>query len=210
VWDAAVPLDDHTPAFVARQHDLTTHLCERQDRWTRYRQERALHEAKRPILESLHHHWGGRTVFLTRPDVALDHNSAARAWRPPVVGRTNYSGSGSIWSAHLAAMMLSILQTVVRWGLKPRHWLSAFFHACVDHGGKPPPDLRAFLPWDRTDERKHQLAQPVPVQGAPVAPIPQGRAELATVDTSSCRRSLRRVSHTTSPMVWTTDIQPDR
>jgi len=42
------------------------------------------------MLERLHHHWGGRTVFLTRPDVALDHNSAARALRPPVVGRKNY------------------------------------------------------------------------------------------------------------------------
>jgi transposase len=183
-WDATVPLDDQASAFVARQHDLTTHLREMQDRCEMYRQERHLHEAKRPILESLHNHWGGLTVFLTRPEVALDNNSAERALRTPVVGRKNYYGSGSLWSAHLAAMMFSILQTVVLWGLNPRHWLSAFFHACVDNGGKPPPDLRAFLPWDMTDERKHQLAQPVPVQGAPVAPIPQGREELATVDTS--------------------------
>jgi transposase len=116
--------------------------------------------------------------------VALDNNSAERALRTPVVGRKNYYGSGSIWSAHLAAMMFSVLQTVILWGLNPRHWLSAFLHACVDHGGKTPPDLRAFLLWDMTDERKHQLAQPVPVQGAPVDPIPQGREELATADTS--------------------------
>jgi len=130
-----------------------------------YRQERSLHEAKRPSLESLHNHWDGLTVFLTRPEVALDNNRAERALRTPGVGRKHYYDSGSLWSARLAAMMLSILQTVVLWGLNPRHWLSAFFHACADNGGKTPPDLRAFLPWYMTDERKHQLVQPVPVQG---------------------------------------------
>jgi transposase len=184
VWDATMPLEDQAPAFVARQHDLTTHLSEMQDRCAMYRQERSLHEAKRPILESLHNHWDGLTVFVGRPEVTLDNNAAERALRTPVVGRKNYYGSGSIWSAHLAAMMFSVLQTVVLWGLNPRHWLSAFFHACVDHGGKTPPDLRAFLPWDMTDERKHQLAQPVPVQGPPGDQSPQGREELATVNTS--------------------------
>ena len=52
-------------------------------------------------------------------------------------------------------------------GLNPRHWLNAFFHACVDHGGTTPPDLSAFLPWQMTDERKHQLAQPLPAQQTP-------------------------------------------
>jgi transposase len=116
--------------------------------------------------------------------VALDNNSAERALRTPVVGRKNYYGSGSLWSAHLAAMMFSVLQTVVLWGLNPRHGLSAFFHACVDNGGKTPPDLRAFLPWDMTDERKPQLAQPVPVQGSPLAHLPQELEDRATVDTS--------------------------
>jgi len=63
VWDATVPLDRQSPAFVARQHDLSTHLGEMQDRCEMYRRERHLHQAKRPILESLHNHWGGLTVF---------------------------------------------------------------------------------------------------------------------------------------------------
>ena len=87
VWDATVPRADHAPAFVTRQHDLTTHLGEMQDRWALSRQERHLHEAKRPIRDSLHHHWDGLTVLLMRPAVALDHNRAARALRTPVVGR---------------------------------------------------------------------------------------------------------------------------
>jgi len=32
-------------------------------------------------------------------------------------GRKNYYGSGSVWSAHLAAMMFSVLQTRVLWHL---------------------------------------------------------------------------------------------
>jgi transposase len=63
VWDATVPLEHQAPAFVARQHDLTTHLGEMQVRCEMYRRERSLHQAKRPILESLHNHWGGLTVF---------------------------------------------------------------------------------------------------------------------------------------------------
>jgi hypothetical protein len=31
-----------------------------------------------------------------------------------------------VWSASLAAMMLSVLQTMLLWGLNPHHWLSAF------------------------------------------------------------------------------------
>lgn len=184
VWDATVPLDHQAPAFVARQHDLTTHLSEMQDRCEMYRQERYLHEAKRPILESLHNHWDGLTVFLTRPEVALDNNAAERALRTPVVGRKNYYGSGSIWSAHLAAMMFSVLQTVLLWELNPRHWLSAFFHACGDNGGKTPPDLSAFLPWQMRDERKHQLAQPLPVQQTPWDRLPQERDTPLVANTS--------------------------
>jgi transposase len=167
VWDATVPLERQAPAFIARQHDLTTHLGEMQDRCAMYRRERHLHEAKRQRLESLHHHWDGLPVGVGRPEVAMDNNAAERALRTPVVGRKNYYGSGRTWSAHLAAMMLSVLRTILVWGLNPRHWLSAFFAACAAHGGKTPPDLSAFLPWQMTDERRHQLAQPLSVQRPP-------------------------------------------
>jgi len=135
-------------------------------------------------VECVHNHWDGLTVFLTRPEVALDNNSAERALRTPVVGRKNYYGSGSLWSAHLAASMFSVLQTVVVWGLNPRYWLSAFFHACVDNGGKTPSDLSAFLPWQMTDERKHQLAQPLPVQRPSWESLPPEREPPVVANTA--------------------------
>ena len=92
----------------------------------------------------------------------MDNNTAERALRTPVVGRKNYYGSGQMWSAHLAAMMFRVLQTIVLWGLNPRHWLSAFLQACADHGGKSPADLSAFVPWQMTPERRAELTQPVP------------------------------------------------
>ena len=114
----------------------------------------------------------------------MDNNSAERALRTPVVGRKNYYGFGSIWSARLAAIMLSVLQTVLLWGLNPRHWLNAFFDACAAHGGQTPTDLRAFLPWQMTEERRHQLAQPALVQAPPFGDSPRGMEEPVVVDTS--------------------------
>jgi transposase len=184
IWDATVPLDRQSPAFVAQHHALTTHVDAMQVRCEMYRQERHLHQVKRQMLDSLHNHWGGLTVFVARPAVAMDNNSAERALRNPVVGRKNYYGSGSIWSAHLAAMMFSVLQTVLVWGLNPRHWLNAFFHACMDNGGKTPPQLRAFLPWQMTKERKDQLAQPLPVQQILFDRLPQEQDTPGVVDTS--------------------------
>ena len=66
-------------------------------------QEPALHLAQHKVLSSLHNHWAGLTVFVGRPEVAMDNNTAERTLRNPVVGRKNYYGSGSVWSAHLAA-----------------------------------------------------------------------------------------------------------
>jgi transposase len=128
--------------------------------------------------------WDGLTVFVGRPEVAMDNNSAERILRNPVVGRKNYYGSGSVWSAHLAARMFSVLQTVLLWGLNPHHWLSAFLHACAENGGKSPTDLSAFLPWQMAPERREELARPVPVTLPPFAGLCQEREEPEAANTS--------------------------
>ena len=133
-------------------------------------------------MSSLYNHWDGLTVFVKRPEVAMDNNTAERMLRNPVVGRKNYDGSGSVWSAHLAAMMFSVIQTVFLWGLNPHHWLSAFLQACAEHGGQSPTDLSAFLPWQMTPECREELARPVTVP--PVACHTPDRGEPEAVDTS--------------------------
>jgi hypothetical protein len=72
VWDATAPFDHHSPAFAARHHELTTHLGQMQVRCAMYRREKALHQAKRQILESLHNHWSGLTVGHRHPDLGAD------------------------------------------------------------------------------------------------------------------------------------------
>jgi transposase len=121
-----------------------------------------LHEAQRSVLISLQNHWHGLIIFLTSPEVPMDNNSAERAIRNPVIGRKNYYGSGSIWSAELAAMMFSQLQTIELWKLNPRHWLQEYLTACAELGGTAPADLTPFLPWSMSEDRRRQLAKPPP------------------------------------------------
>lgn len=184
VWDETVRLEQQPAAFVERHRDLEAHLSQMQARCAAHLQEPDLHLVKHKVLSSLHTHWDGLTVFVGRPEVALDNNSAERILRNPVVGRKNYYGSGSVWSAHLAAKMFSLVQTVLLWGLNPHHWLSAFLHACAEHGGKSPTDLSAFLPWQMAPERREELARPVPATWPPVAGLCQEREETEVANTS--------------------------
>ena len=114
----------------------------------------------------------------------MDNNTAERILRNPVVGRKNYYGSGSVWSAHLAARMFSVLQTVLLWGLNPHHWLTAFLQACAENGGKSPTDLSVFLPWQMAPERREEFARPMPVTLPPFAGLCQEREESEAADTS--------------------------
>jgi transposase len=183
-WDQQLPLDQQSSAFADRQRDLETKLSQMQTRYEAHLQDSDLHIAKQKVLSSLHNHWDGLTVFFTRPEVAMDNNTAERILRNPVVGRKNYYGSGSVWSAHLAAMMFSVLQTMLLWGLNPHHWLRAFLQACADNGGQRPADLRAFVPWQMTAERRQELSGPLPMTWPAFAGDTQNQAEPEVADTS--------------------------
>src|SRR6516162_839276 len=183
-WDETVPHDQQSAAFAERHCDLETHVSQMQARCEAYLLDPDLHLVQQKVLSSLHNHWDGLTVFVERPEVAMDNNTAERILRSPVVGRKNYYGSGSVWSAHLAAMMFSVIQTVLLWGLNPHHWLHAFLQACADHGGQSPTDLSAFLPWQMTPERREALACPVLVTWPLLASPTQQREETVVVNTS--------------------------
>jgi transposase len=184
VWDETLPLDQQTVAFVECQGDLKTKLSEMQARFEAHLHEPDLHLAKHKVLSSLHNHWDGLRVFVDRPEVAMDNNTAERTLRNSVVGRKNYYGSGSVWSAHLAAALFSVVQTILLWRLNPHHWLSAFLQACADNGGQSPTDLSSFLPWQMTPERREELARPMPVTGLPLVHLTPEQEEPATADTS--------------------------
>lgn len=120
-----------------------------------------LHLAQRQVLTSLRNHWQGLIVCVTYPEVPMDNNRAEQAIRNPVIGRKNYYGSGSVWSAKLAAMMFSLFQTIELWQLNPRHWLQEYLNACARLGGDAPADLTPFLPWRMGEERRRQLTKPI-------------------------------------------------
>ena len=119
----------------------------------------------RKTLKSMANHWDGLVVFLDHPEVPMDNNTAERAQRNPVVGRKNYYGSGAEWSGKLAATMFSIFQTLLLWKLNPRLWLHAYLAQCAQLGGRPPHDLSAFLPWQMTEPRRHELSGPGTARG---------------------------------------------
>ena len=183
-WDTGLPLDQQSSAFAQSQRDLEMQLRQMRERCEAHLQESDLHLGKQKVLSSLHNHWDGLTVFVERPEVAMDNNTAERVLRNPVVGRKNYYGSGSVWSAHWAAMLFSVIQTVLLWGLNPHHWLHAFLQACADSGGQSPADLSSFVPWQMTAERREALARPVPVPWLPLASPVQPREASEAADTS--------------------------
>jgi transposase len=106
------------------------------------------------------------TLFVKDPDVPMDNNGSERKVRGPAVARKNFYGSGSLWSGHLAAIMFSILATLVHWKINPRLWLTWYFESCAAAGGKAPEDIQPFLPWNLSDERLSELGAPMTVPSA--------------------------------------------
>jgi transposase len=141
-----------------------------------------LHSIKEKVLTSLKNHWPGLTVFVDHPAVLMDNNKAERSVRGPVTGRKNYYGSGSRWSAELAATMFTVLQTILLWGINPKHWLQLFLQACADNGGQTPADLSPFLPWQMSEQRRQQLFLPLPADD--VAIIRAETTEPECIDSS--------------------------
>ena len=181
-WDPDLPLTQQSTTFHQHQQVLTEHLqamqdeadqvvtLNREDNIRAGRKKSSLmgvtssaEKQQIKIYRSLLNHWQGLTLFMQNPQVPLDNNIAENSIRGPVTGRKAYYGSGSIWSAELAAMLFSILQTLVLWGVNPRHWLSHYLNACAENGGKAPEDCQPFIPWQMDEMRRAALSRPAPV-----------------------------------------------
>ena len=113
-----------------------------------------LHPAARKVLESMHKRWSGYMIFVDRPEIPMDNNESERRLRNPVVGRKNYYGSGSQWSAMLTAILFTLFQTLLKNQINPSQWLFAYFQACAQNGGRAPEDLDSFLPWNLSPQKK--------------------------------------------------------
>jgi transposase len=161
-WQESVALPEQSAAFWRRQKKLAQKLSEMKQRCDTCLQDKKIATPKRKLLESLKEHWPGLTVFLEHPQVSMDNNTAERDLRNPVTGRKVYYGSGRIWSATLTALMFTTIQTILLWGLNPRHWIHGFLSACADNGGVAPLDLSPFLPWEMDEKRRQKLGHPMP------------------------------------------------
>jgi transposase len=155
--DERVTAQDDPMVFAKRHAALSVAVEQMEQRCQQERSDPQLHPARRKVLESLQEHWVGLTLFVDIWDVPMDNNAVERTLRGPVVGRKNYSGSGSLWSGWLAAMLFSLLETVERWDLNPRLWLTGYLEACAAAGGQAPADATRFLPWwlKRAEKRKY-------------------------------------------------------
>ena len=113
-----------------------------------------LHRAARKVLRSMRERWSGYTIFVDHPEIPMDNNESERRLPNPVVGRKNYYGSGSQWSAMLIAILFSLFQTLLKNQIDPQKWLDAYFQACAENGGRVPEDLDAWLAWNLPADKK--------------------------------------------------------
>jgi transposase len=144
--------------FKVKDEQVRQHIREMAEQRDKELSDPGIAEARQKVLESLKEHWGGLTVFVEHPEVPLDNNQAERDLRGPVVGRKNYYGSGAQWAGELAAMLFSVIETLEMSNINPRTWLTAYLQECAKAGGKPPQDIKAWLPWNMSQERKKQWA----------------------------------------------------
>src|SRR5438105_9820985 len=117
---------------------------------------------RRKVLTSLQTHWPGLTLFASSPQIPMDNNGAERAIRPGTIGRKNYYGSASKWSAQLLARMLTLLQTLVLHRINPRTYLRAYLEACARNGSKAPEPLECWLPWNFIGQKTAGVEGPPP------------------------------------------------
>ena len=90
----------------------------------------------------------------------MHNNTGEREIRSAVIGRRLSFGSDSETGARFTAMMYSVARTLEMNGIDVRRWLREWLTACAENGGKPPDDLKPWLPWSMSEERRIALMAP--------------------------------------------------
>ena len=170
-WDAQSPLNQQSELFEQHHQAIqkTLHAMQQEairlstqndDELENQSLPKSARNQQRKVCQSLRNHWEGLTLFVDNPQVPLDNNLAENTIRGPVTGRKNYYGSGSLWSADLAAALFSILKTLALWGINPRHWLTTYLTDCANHNGNVPIDMASYIPWEMSEVQRNALSRP--------------------------------------------------
>ena len=85
----------------------------------------------------------------------MDNNTAERELRGGAVGRKNYYGSGSIESAEFTAIMFTIIQTLLIWGINPQTWFNGLFDFMGSNWHKK---FDQWLPWNMSSEERESFS----------------------------------------------------
>lgn len=150
------------PSWPKANDRLHAGLEEMQKTWKAELADPKLPAGSRKVLESLERHWDGLTVFADYPRIPMDNTEAERKFRDPVVGRKNFHGSGSHWSAKLTAIMFTLFTTLCMWGINPYGWTTRYLNACAENNGQAPPNPESFLPWNLSEQDLDSLRRPLP------------------------------------------------
>jgi len=141
--------------FQERQKNLEEAISAFKNKADSQLENKSLGEPCRKALESLNRHWQGLITFINHPEVPMDNNAAERGLRGGAVGRKNYYGSGSLESAEFTAIMFTIIQTLLIWGINPQAWFTQFFDFIGSDWSKA---LDNWLPWNMSSEQRDKLS----------------------------------------------------
>lgn len=164
-WDKSQPLDKQSKAF-NKAHQALTHAVaylEQKMQLAKVNEAAIKGEPKSKrlkVIDSLSNHWEGLTVFVENPQVPMDNNPAEQALRMPVAGRRSFYGSGAVWSAELASILMGWIKTLQLWEINPYTWFYTYLQACAENASAPPNDIATFLPWEMQEERMAYFRTP--------------------------------------------------
>lgn len=153
--DLRVAQEKGSLKFLECQKNLEEAVADFKKKANKQLEDNRLPEPCRKALESLDRHWHGLITFLEYSEVPMDNNAAERGLRGGAVGRKNYYGSGSVESAEFTAIMFTIIQTLLIWGVNPQAWFNDFFNFIGGDWQKP---FDHWLPWNMSPERRTEIS----------------------------------------------------
>jgi transposase len=164
-WDKSLSLAKQTAVFNQCHQALTQAVNQLEQKMHLARANEAptqgeLKTKRFKVIDSLSNHWEGLRVFVENPQVPMDNNLAEQALRMPVAGRRSFYGSGAIWSAEFASVLMGWIKTLQVWKINPYTWFYTYLQACAENGSESPKELALFLPWEITAERMAYFRAP--------------------------------------------------